>query len=78
MIESMRRFVATGQRGRFWVLGPVTDDDWPCEMWGVVDGLDLPGQRSARKPPGFQEFWPSEEEANAHRDALNAVTEWRD
>ena len=52
---------------RFWVLGPVDVDG--AEMWGVVDSRDTIGR--ARKPAGFQEFWPSESEANAHRDTLN-------
>ena len=58
--------------GRFWVLGPVDmDGDRKRMMWGVVDGQDLPGRLPATKPPGYQEFWPTEAEANTHRDQLN-------
>ena len=56
--------------GRFWVLGPVeVSKDVFC--WGVCDGLDLPGQRKARKPVGYREFWPTEELANQHCEELN-------
>lgn len=54
---------------RFWVLGPVEMDG--KSYWGVVDGEDLPGRRPARKPPGYQEFWPSLAEAEEHRDLMN-------
>lgn len=61
---------------RFWVLGPVDmDGDRQRMMWGVVDTRDLTGQPTAPKPKGFNEFWPTESEANAHRDLMNATEE---
>lgn len=60
--------------GRFWVLGPVDmDGDRRRMMWGVVDPRDFPGQQPARKPRGYQEFWPTEREAQVHADQMSAA-----
>lgn len=68
--EAIRDIEDKGVKGRFWVLGPVVDEKGVF-MWGVSDGHDLPGQRRNPKPPGYQEFWPTEGEAEKHRDELN-------
>lgn len=59
---------------RFWVLGPVQTIEGD-EMWGVVDGHDLPGQHRARKPNGYQEFWNSEDLAKQHAEYMNLRAE---
>jgi hypothetical protein len=57
---------------RFWVMGPVMVDR-TIAKWGVVDGWDLPGQRPASKPTGYQEYWFTQGAAQAHADELNST-----